>query len=216
MFELTDEVLSGSFIVSGRVGSQHGYDIYPVKSIPSCIPRSDVLLLKAFQPETNLELPGLRSLPVSPYPVHKDTRVRAHFVSDSQGPLLSLGQHSWVPWMGSAGVYRTWAECMVRGYRDFTGRETQVGVLISIPRVLLMWITQPGTYDPLNHMMFTPLPTAGSSGGPIVDEDTGAVVGMVLGSQMDGSRVDGMRGWGVPAEVIFEVCPIRFSPVSNK
>ena len=53
--------------------------------------------------------------------------------------------------------------------------------------------------------MFTPLPTSGSSGGPIVDEGTGAVVGMVLGSQMDGSKVDGMRGWGVPAEVIFEV-----------
>ena len=68
-----------------------------------------------------------------------------------------------------------------------------------------MQITQPGTYDALNHMMFTPLPTSGSSGGPIVDENTGAVVGMVLGSQMDGSRMDGMRGWGVPAEAIFEV-----------
>jgi len=187
-FEHTDGVLSGSFVVSGKAGSQRGYDIYPVKSIPSCIPRSDVLLLEIFQPETKLELPRLRSLPVSPYPVHKDTRVRAHFVADSQGPLLSLGQHSWAPWMGSAGVYRTWAECMVRGYRDFTGREAH-----------------PGTYDSLNHMMFTPLPTSGSSGGPIVDEDTGAVVGMVLGSQMDGSRVDGMRGWGVPAEIIFEM-----------
>jgi len=67
-----------------------------------------------------------------------------------------------------------------------------------------MWTTKPGTYDALNHMMFTPLPTSGSSGGPIVGEDTGAVVGMVLGSHMDSSRVDGMRGWGVPAEVIFE------------
>lgn len=65
-------------------------------------------------------------------------------------------------------------------------------------------------------MMFTPLPTSGSSGGPIVDEDTGAVVGMVLGSQMDGSRVDGMRGWGVPAEVIFEVCRVHFNPIFNK
>ena len=65
-------------------------------------------------------------------------------------------------------------------------------------------------------MMFTPLPTSGSSGGPIVDEDTGAVVGMVLGSQMDGSRVDGMRGWGVPAEVIFEVGFIHLNPVSDE
>lgn len=62
--------------------------------------------------------------------------------------------------------------------------------------------------------MFTPLPTSGSSGGPIVDEDTGAVVGMVLGSQMDGSRVDGIRGWGVPAEVIFEVGRTRLNSMS--
>ena len=51
-----------------------------------------------------------------------------------------------------------------------------------------MQITRPGTYDALNRTMFTPLPLSG------------AVVGMVFGSQMDGSRVDGMRGWGVPAE----------------
>ena len=101
------------------------------------MPRSDVLLLEIFQPDTKLEPPKLRSLPVSPYPVCKDTRVRAHFVADSQGPLLSSEQHSWAPWMGSAGVYRAWAECTVRGYRDFTGRETHVGSLNFILRVLL-------------------------------------------------------------------------------
>ena len=53
-------------------------------------------------------------------------------------------------------------------------------------------------------MLFQPLPTAGSSGGPIVDENTGAVVGIMLGSRMD-SSVEGVRGWGVPAEAIFEV-----------
>ena len=105
---------------------------------------------------------------------------------------------------------------MVRGYRDFAGRETHVGPASSIRRTSLMQIIQPGTYDALSHMMFTPLPTSGSSGGPIVDEDTGTVVGMVLGSQMDGSRVDGMRGWGVPAEVIFEVGHIRLNLVSNR
>jgi hypothetical protein len=53
-------------------------------------------------------------------------------------------------------------------------------------------------------LLFRPLPTPGSSGGPIVDENTGAVVGVMLGSRMDNS-VEGMRGWGVPAETIFEV-----------
>jgi len=51
-----------------------------------------------------------------------------------------------------------------------------------------------------------PLPTPGSSGGPIVDEDTGAVVGVMLGTRME-SRVEGMMGWGVPTETIFEVNP---------
>ena len=53
-------------------------------------------------------------------------------------------------------------------------------------------------------MLFQPLPTTGSSGGPIVDENTGAVVGVMLGTRMD-SSVEGVRGWGVPAETIFEV-----------
>jgi hypothetical protein len=53
-------------------------------------------------------------------------------------------------------------------------------------------------------MHFQPLPTTGSSGGPIVDESTGTVVGVMLGTQMNNS-VEGVRGWGVPAEAIFEV-----------
>jgi hypothetical protein len=65
---------------------------------------------------------------------------------------------------------------------------------------------QPGTYDALSHMHFQPLPTTGSSGGPIVDENTGAVVGVMLGTRMD-SSIEGVRGWGVPAETIFEVRP---------
>jgi len=62
----------------------------------------------------------------------------------------------------------------------------------------------PGTYDALSHLLFSPLPTAGSSGGPIVDEETGAVIGVMLGTRMD-NRVEGTRGWGVPSETIFEM-----------
>ena len=65
-------------------------------------------------------------------------------------------------------------------------------------------LKQPGTYDALSHMLFQPLPTTGSSGGPIVDENTGGVVGVMLGTRMD-SSVEGVRGWGVPSEIIFEV-----------
>lgn len=65
-------------------------------------------------------------------------------------------------------------------------------------------VLQPGTYDALTHLLFQPLPTPGSSGGPIIDEETGAVVGMIVGTRMD-NRIDGVRGWGRPAESIFEV-----------
>jgi len=68
----------------------------------------------------------------------------------------------------------------------------------------LLTSVQPGTYDALSHMLFTPSPTAGSSGGPIVDEVSGAVVGMMLGSRQD-DRVHGVRGWGIPSEIIYEV-----------
>ena len=53
-------------------------------------------------------------------------------------------------------------------------------------------------------MLFTPFPTAGSSGGPIVEESSGTVVGMTLGSRQD-DRVQGVRGWGTPSESIYEV-----------
>jgi len=85
------------------------------------------------------------------------------------------------------GMWSKWLKGTVLRYRDYAGREAK-----------------PGTYDALNHLLFEPLPTPGSSGGPIVDEESGAVVGMMLGTRMD-NRVEGMRGWGVPAETIFEM-----------
>lgn len=53
-------------------------------------------------------------------------------------------------------------------------------------------------------MFFTPPPTPGSSGGPIIEEASGAVVGVILGSRMD-NRIEGVKGWGVPSESIYEV-----------
>ncbi|KAJ6519581.1 hypothetical protein C8R45DRAFT_886226 [Mycena sanguinolenta] len=126
------------------------------------------------------ESPVLPTLPVSPYPAQRDTAIRAHFVTH-QPPQ----EPGWTPWLG--GSWSKWVRGTVLGYRDFAGRETQ-----------------PGTYDSLSHMLFSPLPTPGSSGGPIVDEESGAVVGVMLGTRMD-NRVEGVRGWGVPSETIFEM-----------
>lgn len=70
--------------------------------------------------------------------------------------------------------------------------------------VFSVTLCQPGTYDSLAHLHFEPPPTAGSSGGPIIDEESGSVIGIVLGTQLV-NQVEGVRGWGVPAEMIFEV-----------
>lgn len=42
-----------------------------------------------------------------------------------------------------------------------------------------------------------------------MDEESGAVIGVMLGTRMD-NRVEGVRGWGVPSEAIFEVNAFRY------
>ncbi|KAJ6604409.1 hypothetical protein DFH09DRAFT_1018509 [Mycena vulgaris] len=164
------ESFSGSFLVSGTASS---LSLHPVSRIVSAIPRSDILLMRGAPT-------ALPTLPVSPYPVHSGTAIRAHFVAHERPQ-----EAGWTPWMG--GTWSKWVQGTVLGYRDFAGRETK-----------------PGTYDSLSHMLFSALPTPGSSGGPIVDEESGAVVGIMLGTRMD-NRVEGVRGWGVPSESIYEM-----------
>ncbi|KAF5337395.1 hypothetical protein D9611_003254 [Ephemerocybe angulata] len=165
--------LTGTFIC---IGLQNSMKIYPATEIVSSLPRSDVILISCELPEG-----ALKTLPLSPYPLHAGAPIRAHFVSHKK-PSDDQG---WSPWIGD--TWARWAKGNVLGYRDFSGRETK-----------------PGTYDSLSHMLFTPSPTGGSSGGPIVDEETGAVVGMMLGSRMD-DHVQGARGWGIPSETIYEM-----------
>ncbi|KAJ3479185.1 hypothetical protein NLI96_g9238 [Meripilus lineatus] len=156
-------------------GTHDSPRFHPVSAIHSALHKADLLLLSASTP--GLSLP---TLPVSPYPVHPGAAIRAHFVTDKQPE-----EDGWRPWIGH--TWSKWVKGTVLGYRDFAGREAK-----------------PGTYDALSHLLFKPLPTPGSSGGPIVDEESGAVVGIMLGTRMD-NRIEGVRGWGVPAETIFEM-----------
>ncbi|OBZ79519.1 hypothetical protein A0H81_00585 [Grifola frondosa] len=157
----------------------------PPRARGACVPRpADLLILDAAGPAPN-------TLPVSPYPVHPGTRIRAHFVSDAPPE-----QDGWTPWLG--GTWSRWMSGTVVGYRDFAGREAK-----------------PGTYDALSHMHFDPPPTPGSSGGPIVDEESGAVIGVMLGTQMV-NRLEGVRGWGVPAETIFEMFSLPGLKLKNQ
>ena len=64
---------------------------------------------------------------------------------------------------------------------------------------------QPGTYDQLSYIRFSPIPSPGSSGAPIIDEESGSVVAVVTGHGTI-NRIEGHNGFGTPAEAIFEVC----------
>ncbi|OSD06034.1 hypothetical protein PYCCODRAFT_1431853 [Trametes coccinea BRFM310] len=179
------DVLSGSFIINGPPNAPV---FHPVASVLSAMHRADLLLLSASlaQPASEDGAPAkaLRTLPVNPYPVHPGTPIRAHFVTDKP-PAKGKDGEGWTPWVG--GTWRKWVKGTVVGYRDFAGKEAK-----------------PGTYDSLAHLYFDPPPTPGSSGGPIVDEESGAVVGVILGTQLV-NQLHGFRGWGVPAETIFEM-----------
>ncbi|KIK71258.1 hypothetical protein GYMLUDRAFT_148604 [Collybiopsis luxurians FD-317 M1] len=160
-------VSSGSFVLSSDGG------IYPVTDIVSSLPRSDLIIMSCAKPP-------VATLPVSPYPVHPETRISCHLISHEHPQ-----EPGWSRWIGNS--WSKWVRGVVSGYRDFAGREAM-----------------PGTYDALSHLLFMPLPTAGSSGGPLIDEETGAVIGVMLGTRMD-NRVEGMKGWGAPSESIFEM-----------
>lgn len=63
------------------------------------------------------------TLPVSPYPVQRETTaIRAHFVTHERPQ-----ETGWTPWVG--GTWSKWVRGTVFGYRDFAGRETEVGPL---------------------------------------------------------------------------------------
>ena len=53
-------------------------------------------------------------------------------------------------------------------------------------------------------MFFSAVPTPGSSGGPIVDLETGSVIGVIKGSRLD-NHISGLRGWATSSESIYEV-----------
>ncbi|KAM5538211.1 hypothetical protein V8D89_008098 [Ganoderma adspersum] len=169
----------------------------PVSSVLSAMHRGDLLLLSALRSQFAsgpASSSGLRSLPVNPYPVHPGTPIRAHFVADK--PPTGTDREGWTPWVG--GTWRKWIKGTVVGYRDYAGREVK-----------------PGTYDSLAHLHFDPPPTSGSSGGPIVDEESGSVIGVVLGTQLV-NQVEGVKGWGVPAEMIFEMFSLPGLKLNNR
>ncbi|OCF31053.1 hypothetical protein I317_06847 [Kwoniella heveanensis CBS 569] len=97
------------------------------------------------------------------------------------------------------GLSRAWKKTEMMGYRGYNWRDVL-----------------PGTSSSLPYITYSDRPTSGSSGGPIVDAQSGAVVGVVSGSRTM-SAVEGERGYGSSAENIFELFTLPgFVPSSAK
>ncbi|KZO94450.1 hypothetical protein CALVIDRAFT_538905 [Calocera viscosa TUFC12733] len=165
----------------------------PATSIPSSLPGRDLTLLAIPQQAESY----FRPLPVSPYPLPENAEIGVHNSAEEAVLLLRDGTQGWERWIDGK-VRRRWGMGHIEGYKDQAWRDAT-----------------PGTYDHLAHVLFLPLPTGSSSGGPIVSRETGAVVGVVVGDRVEGVK-RGQKGWGVPAEAIFEMFSLPGLTLKNK
>ncbi|WFD44512.1 hypothetical protein MPSI1_003180 [Malassezia psittaci] len=194
--------------------------IYPVQTLLSNLPDADLSLLQLadtpikFDPETNsihpAEASALRTLPVSPYPA----------VSSTDLAISSFG--GWLPSNGEPGSAQAsqaltftnpeisrnrWARARLIGYKDAIGRVAETGTYDDLAQLCFkLREDAPETPKALHRAnlmrSMTNFPVPGSSGGPVVDVESGSVVGVVRGHRT--SQVDGSWGDAVPAEKIYE------------
>ena len=108
---------SGTYVVSQASG-KHAPSFHPVTEVQSSLPRPDLVVLSA---NSVTDRPITHTLPISPYPAHPGTAIRAHFVVDREPDEVG-----WHPWVG--GLWSKWVRGTVLGYRDFAGREAQVSL----------------------------------------------------------------------------------------
>ncbi|BGP26481.1 hypothetical protein JCM10295v2_005434 [Rhodotorula toruloides] len=158
--------------------------VFTVSSLISSLSESDLLLLRLCPAPINpsaLPVWPLRPLPINPYPSPPSTSISVHHYLNPLSRLRRKLQK--LP-------EREWLEGEVREYRDPIGRTAEVG-----------------TYDTLQSMMISCTPTPGSSGGPVVDRETGSVVGVTRGSTHKyGDRQS--FGLATPAERIYDMFPL--------
>ncbi|GAA5899747.1 hypothetical protein JCM8208_004553 [Rhodotorula glutinis] len=156
--------------------------VWTCSSLASSSSSADVLLLRLSPSPINASsstpTPPLRTLPVNPYPPPPSSQVALHTYIN---PLSRLRRKL------AREPERAWTRGRIAEYKDAMGRTAEVG-----------------TYDELAAMWLDCHPTEGSSGGPVVDCESGSVVGVTRGStHAHGER--GAYGFATPAERIFEL-----------
>lgn len=193
--------------------------IYPIRSLLSNLPDADLSLLQLDDTPVQVDAVtstlhtveggALRTLPVSPYPAVVNTELSI----SSFGGWLPAGANNGpgtgaFPALTDHDVVRNrWARATLTGYKDPIGRVAETGTYDELAQLSFkLRDDTPETPAALQGanlrrtMSYFPLP--GSSGGPVVDVETGSVVGIVRGHRT--SQLHGSRGDAVPAEKIFE------------
>ncbi|BGP50220.1 hypothetical protein JCM10450v2_006136 [Rhodotorula kratochvilovae] len=155
--------------------------VYTVTSLASSSSEADLLLLRLSPSPINpsaIPILPLRTLPISPYPPPTSSAIAMHGYVNPLARLRRKLQR--LP-------EREWTRGRIAEYKDPIGRTAEVG-----------------TYDALAAMWVDCCPSPGSSGGPVVDCETGSVVGVTRGStHQHGERQ--RYGFATPAERIFEL-----------
>ncbi|KAG8989992.1 hypothetical protein FRB93_003368 [Tulasnella sp. JGI-2019a] len=153
----------------------------------TCLPRFD-LVIYSIDPHDRQtrSFDTIQPLSISMYPFPPGMPITTRFYPKSVGTT------------DYDAPFGTWTPEKVTGYRDWAGSEAE-----------------PGSYDTLAHLLFLPTPTPGTSGAPIIDANTGAVVGIVTGSRMH-NRVEGLQGWATPAEAIFNMFSLPGMPSERR
>lgn len=98
-----------------------------------------------------------------------------------------------------------WGRARLVEYRDVSGREAKTGTYDDLAqldfKLLIDSMHNPPALQQKGRAGIAAFPPPGSSGGPIVDASSGAVVGVTRGTKM--SQLEGSRGDGIPAEKVF-------------
>lgn len=151
-----------------------------------------------------VDAPQITTLPLSPYPAVVDT------------PLAVSSFGGWVPdeshdtlFSGLASenvMQQRWARAKVTGYRDPIGSRADTGTYDELAQMdfALDWGAPetPASVRASASTSAAMFPMPGSSGGPVVDVESGSVVGIVRGQRS--SKLGENLGDAVPAEKVFE------------
>ncbi|UZJ57520.1 hypothetical protein CBS101457_006840 [Exobasidium rhododendri] len=130
--------------------------------------------------------------------------------SSSSSAILTISSNAIAPPSGrdretvkrerdDAGRSR-WGRARLVEYRDTSGQEARTGTYDDLAQLDFKLLAD-NNHNPPALQQRPTFPPPGSSGGPIVDASTGAIVGITRGTKM--SQLEGNRGDGIPAEKIF-------------